>query len=79
MCVSKSIGLAYIAERNFTIFALVYLYFRAISKHNPPGGGGGGLLLRGAFFWRVFFRYKFGGSYLEGLIHAGAYFGNFTV
>ena len=26
-----------------------------------------------------FFRYEFGGFYLQGLIHGGAYFRNFTV
>ena len=56
-------------------FAL-HLYLRAISKYYPPGG---------AYIWRDdltedFLRYEFGGGlYLEGLIHGGAYFRNFTV
>ena len=38
----------------------------------------------GAYIWRGdlregFLRYEFGGLYLEGLIHGGAYFRNFTV
>ena len=73
MCVSKSIGLAYIAERNFTIFALVYLYFRAISKHNPPGGGGEGFYSEGRFFGGFFSVTSLGaliwrGLYMLGLI-----------
>ena len=72
MCVSKSIGLAYIAERNFTIFALVYLYFRAISKHNPPGGGEG-FYSEGRFFGGFFSVTSLGaliwrGLYMLGLI-----------
>ena len=59
-----------IVERKFTVFALFYtLYFRAISKYKPPGGD----LTEG------FLRYEFEGLYLEGLIHGGAYFRNFTV
>ena len=38
------------------VFALFYLYLKAISKYKPLGG-----------------------LYLEGLIHGGAYFRNFTV
>ena len=39
---------------------------------------------RGAYIWRgdlteVVLRYQFGGLYLEGLVHGGAYFRNFTV
>ena len=51
------------------------LYSRANSKYKPPGG----------LYWHGdltegFLRYSFGGDlYLEGLIHGGAYFQNFTV
>ena len=39
---------------------------------------------RGVYIWRGdlkegFLRYEFGGLYLEGLIHGGTYFRNFTV
>ena len=39
---------------------------------------------RGAYIWRGdltegFLPYEFGGLYLEGLIHGGAYFRNFTL
>ena len=60
--------------RKFTIFAS---FSRAISKHKPPGG----LIFEGRFT-EGFLRYDFeggGGLYLEGLIHGGAYFRNFTV
>ena len=51
------------------------LYLRAIFLVQAP---------RGAYIWRGdltegFLRYRFGGLYLEGLIHGGAYFWNFTV
>ena len=40
--------------------------------------------MQGAYIWRGdltegFLCYEFGGLYLEGLIHGGAYFENFTV
>ena len=38
ICVSKSIGLAYIVRSKFTVFALLYFVFEGTS---PPGGGGG--------------------------------------
>ena len=39
---------------------------------------------QGAYIWRGdltegFLRYRFGGLYLEGRVHGGAYFRNFTV
>ena len=50
--------------RRFTIFALFYFVFEGkFQVHAHPGGGGG--------FW--------GGLYLEGAIHGGAYFRNFMV
>ena len=59
----------------FTVFALFTLYLRAIFQVQAPGG---------AYIWRgdltgVFCVTGLGGLYLEGLIHGGAYFRNFTV
>ena len=50
--------------RKFTIFALYYFTFEAISKYKPRGG----LYLEGRFKFFFFLRYKFGG-----LIFGGAY------
>ena len=60
---------------NFSVFALSYLVFEG----NFPSTN-----TWGAYIWRGdltegFLRYRFGGLYLEGLIHGGAYFRNFTV
>ena len=58
-----------IVGRRFTVFALFYFVFEAISKYKPPGGlylegqfNGGFLALRvcGAYIWRAL--------YMEGLI-----------
>ena len=51
------------------------LYLRAVFQVQAPGG---------AYIWRDdlmegFLRYRFGGIYLEGLLHGQAYFPNFTV
>ena len=60
----------------FTVFALFYF----VVKGNFPSTSSSG-----AYIWRGdltegFLRYRFwGGLYLEGLIHGGAYFRNFTV
>ena len=59
-----------INRRKFTIFALFYFVFEGNFQVQAP---------RGAYIWRgdlteVFLRYE-----LEGLIHGGAYFRNFTV
>ena len=63
--------------REFTVFALFYFVFDGNFLVYAPGGhifGGGGDLTEG------FLRYEFGGLiFLEGLIHGGAYFRNFTV
>ena len=57
-----------IVGRKFTVFALFYFVFEAISKYKPPGGlylegrfNGGFFALRvwGAYIWR--------GLYMEGL------------
>ena len=64
-----------IVGSKFTVFAFVYFVFEeSFSKYKPPG----------AYIWRSdlpegFVRYRIGGLYLEGLIHGGAYFQNFTV
>ena len=52
-----------IVGRKFTVAAL---YLRAISKYKHPEG----------FYLEGFLRYEYGGLYLEGLIHGGAYFRN---
>ena len=64
-----------IVGRKFTVFALFFLYLKAISKYKLPEG----LIFRGAIQRRVFCVTSLGDLYLEGLIHGGAYFRNFTV
>ena len=64
-----------IVGSKFTVFALFYFVFEG----NFPSTGP-----RGAYIWRGdltegFLYYRFGGLYLEQLIHGGAYFRNFTV
>ena len=65
-----------IVGSKFTVFALFYFAFEGNFPITSP---------RGAYIWRGdltegFLRYGFGGGlYLEGLIHGGAYFRNFTV
>ena len=64
-----------IVGSKFTVFALFYLVFAG----NFPSTSS-----KGAYIWRGdltegFLSYRFGGLYLEGLIHGGAYFRNFTV
>ena len=66
---------SFIVGRKFTVFALFYFVFEGNFPSTSP---------RGAYIWRGdltegFLRYEFGGLYLEGLIHGGAYFRNFTV
>ena len=58
----------------FTVF-FVYFVFDGNFQVQAP---------RGAYIWRGdltegFLRYEFRGLYLEGLIHGGVYFRNFTV
>ena len=62
-------------EGNLPFFALFYFVFKGKIQVQAP---------RGAYIQRGdlsegFLRYDFGGLYLEGLIHGGAYFRNFTV
>ena len=64
-----------IVGRKLTVFALFSLYLRVIS----PVQATRGLIFGGAILWRVFCIMSLGSLYLEGLIHGGAYFRNFTV
>ena len=64
-----------IVRSKFTIFALVYFVVEDNFPSTSP---------RRAYIWRgdlteVFLRYEFGGLYLKGLIHGGAYFRNCMV
>ena len=65
-----------IVGSKFTVFALLYFVLEGNFPSTSPWG---------AYIWRGdltegFSRYLFGGGlYLEGLIHGGAYFWNFTV
>ena len=64
-----------IVGSEFTVFALFYFVFEGKFPSTSP---------RGAYIWMGyltvgFLRYRFGGLYLEGLVHGGAYFRNFTV
>ena len=64
------------AGRKFTFFALYYFVFEGNCQVQAPRGG--------AYIWRGdltegFCVTSLGGLYLEGLIHGGAYFWNFTV
>ena len=69
ICVSKSIGVAFIVRRKFTVFALFYFVFESNFQVQAPGGlhlegrfNGGFFALRvlGAYIWR--------GLYMERLI-----------
>ena len=58
-------------ERKFTIFALFYFEFEGKFQVQTP---------RGAYIWKGDLTITIlAGLYLEGLIHGGAYFRNFTV
>ena len=64
-----------IVGSKFTVLALFYFVFEGNFPSTSP---------QGAYIWRGdltegFMRYWFGGLCLEGLIHGGAYFRNFTV
>ena len=74
ICVSKSIGLA-CSEKEIYHFCLVLLCIRGqIPSTSPPGA-----YIRRDDLTEGLLCYDFGGLYLEGLIHGGAYFRNFTV
>ena len=62
-------------EENSPFLLYFTLYSRANSKFKPLGG----LIFGGAIYRRDFCVTILGGLYLEGLIHGGAYFRNFTV
>ena len=75
ICISKSIGLASWLGVNLSSLLCFTLYLRAIFQVQAPGG----LIFGGAIQRTVFCVTGLGGLYLEGLIHGGAYFQNFTV
>ena len=75
ICVIKSVGLA-CSGKEIYHFCFVLLCIRGqIPSTSPPGG----LIFEGAILTEGFLRYDFGGLYLKGLRHGGAYFRNFTV
>ena len=66
-----------IVESEFTVFALFDFVFEGNFPSTSP---------QGAYIWRgyltdskLFCVTSLGGLYLEGLVHGGAYFPNFTV
>ena len=64
-----------IVGRKFDVFALFYFVFEGNFRVQAPGG---------AYIWRGDLTEEFcvkslGSLYLEGLLHGGAYFRNFTV
>ena len=63
--------------RKFTIFSLLYFVFEGKFQVQAPPGG----LYSEGRFNRGFWGLRFWGAYiyLEGLIHGGAFFRNFTV
>ena len=65
-----------IVGSKFTVFALLYFVFEG---NFPSTSSLGWIIFGGAIGRRVFCVTGFGGLYLEGLIHGGAYFRNFTV
>ena len=70
ICVSKSIGLAFLLEVNLPFLLCFTFYLRTIFQVQAPGG----LYLEGRYFTEGCLRYQF-----EGLIFGGAYFRNFRV
>ena len=63
-----------IVGSKFTVFALFYFVFEGNFQVQAPGG----LIFGGAISQKVFDVTGLGGLNLEGLIHGGAYFRNFT-
>ena len=61
--------------RKFTIFALSYCVFEGKFQVQASRGA----YIRRSDLTEGFLHYDFGGLYLEGLIHGGAYFRNFSV
>ena len=72
---SKSIGLTLQLKVNLPFLLCFTLYSRANSKYKPSGGVYSEGRFNGGFFCVTIL----GGLYLEGLIHGGTYFRNFTV
>ena len=65
-----------LVRSKFTVFALCYFVFEGnFPSTSPPGG----LYLEGRYNGVFFCVTSWAGLYLEGLIHGGAYFRNFTV
>ena len=64
-----------IVGRKFTVLALFYFVFEGNFQVQAPWG----LIFGGAISRWVFCVASLWGLYLEGLIHGGAYFRNFTV
>ena len=60
---------------NLPVLLCLTLYLRVIFQVKTPGG----LIFEGVIKWKVFCITSLGGSYLEGLIHGGAYFRNYMV
>ena len=60
---------------NLSFWLCFTLYLRAIFQVQAPGG----LIFGGAIQRGVFCVTGLGGLFLEGLIHGGSYFRNFTV
>ena len=75
ICVSKSIGLALQLEVNLPFLLCFTLYLRVIFQVQAPRG----FIFGGAISRRVLSVTSLWGLYLEGLVHGGAYFRNFTV
>ena len=65
-----------IVESKFTVFALFYFVFEGNFPSTSPRGG---LYLEGRFNGRFLALPVWGGLFLKGLKHGGAYFRNFTV
>ena len=66
---------SHMVGRKFTVFAGFYFVFEGHFQVQAPGG----FIFGGAIERRVFCVTSLGGLYLEGLMHGGPYFRNFTV
>ena len=66
---------SHMVGRKFTVFAVFYFVFEGNFQVQAPGG----LIFGGGIERRVFCVRSLGGLYLEGLMHGGPYFRNFTV
>ena len=66
---------SHIVGRKLTVFAMFYFLFEGNFQVQAPGG----LIFGGEIQRSVFCVTSLGGLYLEGLIHGGAYFRNFTL